>query len=159
MSCNPNNTMLDSGQIIKKVFDCEHDAYRIVWANNVELAIALDAADGDSVTAYTAGFQTSGAFGTGSATSVAAIDCRGYRTFQMYSDTTSDISDSKACTLEISPADSGDVWFQTSLSITPGASSGAKVLSTTTTVAARRLRVVATSALPSGAATIYVVGE
>ena len=49
MARNENLSDLDTGQLVKRVIDADHDAVRIVNAFNTEVSIALSAEDNDSV--------------------------------------------------------------------------------------------------------------
>lgn len=53
MSQNTTPSFLDSPQIIKRVYEEADDAVRVKVASGTSFAVALDAADGDSVKAYT----------------------------------------------------------------------------------------------------------
>lgn len=113
MGLNSSPSLLDSPQIVKRIFDATNDAVRITLAEATGIAIELNAADGDSALAVgttdgtTSGTQkvfkldTNGVLyirgdsisgqsaaldGTSVGTVIDPIDCSGIKSFQIYAE-------------------------------------------------------------------------
>lgn len=161
MSQNPNITLLDPHQIFKRIYNESNDAVRIDIATGVDFAVELNADDGDSVESRgISGSTKSSITSSNTGVIIAAFDCKGMKSFNLYSKTTSTITGSQVCTLEVSPSDSDDVWKATSLTITPDATDGVVVMGTViSSIVARRARVSIAGAITLGSFDIYVVQQ
>jgi len=82
------------------------------------------------------------------------------KSFQLYANTTSTLVGPQACTLEVSPSDSDNVWIAMSLTVTPSTSSGTMLKGTTETdVVARRARVSIAAPITSGTFDLYLMKQ
>lgn len=153
-------TELDSNQVLKTVFDIASGAVKTIPASATSFAIELDQADGDSVLTYPSNIGSKASI-TSASTGVIlpAASCVGMKSFNIFSKTTTNIVGSQVITLEISPHDTDNVWFATSLTITPSGTAGTVVSGTLTSLVARRVRLSIAAAITSGAADIYLVAE
>lgn len=161
MALNSNITQLDSGQIIKRLFDVSNDAIRMVLAEATGIAIELSRADGDSVAIAGDGSSTKASL-TNANTGVvlAAQDCSGMKSFNVYTKTTSTITGPQLCTVEISPSDSEDVWIATTLTITPSTTLDVVVMGTAlSNIVAKRVRVSIASAITTGSFDLFLVQQ
>lgn len=161
MSVNPSISQLDAGQIVKRTFDSTNDATRIVLAEATGIAIELDSADGDNV-----GVQGNNSSTKASITSantgviVPAASCAGMKSFNLYVVTTATITGSQACTLEVSPSDTDNVWIATSVTVTPSGTLGVVVAGTaSSSIVARRARVSIAAAISTGTFDIYLMEQ
>lgn len=185
MAQNPTITLLDAAQVLKRLYDESNDSIRIQMGDSTSFAVELAASDGDNVAALgsTDGTMdgtlkvlkvdstgavvlaqttasTSGSLSNASSAGtsiIAAASAVGLKDFYMYAITNTTITDSVLITLQVSPDDSADVWYSTTLTLTPSTTAavvvaGAAVLS----VVARRYRVVCAGPVTSGTATIYL---
>jgi hypothetical protein len=158
---NPSITQLDGGQIFKRVYDETNDAVRVEVASGTTFAIGVDAADGDNLAIKGLSSSTKASItNANTGTIVAAADCSGYKAFNIYIKTTSTISGSQACTLEVSPHDTDNVWIATSVTATPSGTNGVVVAGTASSaIVARRARVTIAAAITSGTFDIYLVQQ
>jgi hypothetical protein len=159
MAVNPSPSLLDINQISQRTFDSANDAIRMSLGST-SFAVSLDAADGDNVATKGLSATTKVSL-TNASTGIVlpAADCAGYKTFQIYTKTTSTLTDPQVCTLETSPSDTDDVWFATSATVTPSGTNGVAVASTAISAAARRARVSIAAAITSGTFDLYLVKQ
>jgi len=159
MGLNLSTSLLDNAQIIKKVFDSSNDAVRTVPAEVTSFAIEVDAADGDNIAVKGLSGSTKASItNTNTGVIIAAADCSGYRSFNLYTNTTTIIVGPQACTVEVSPSDTDNVWKATTLTVTPDATVGNVIMGTVNSaIVARRIRVSIAAAITSGAFDIYLV--
>jgi hypothetical protein len=93
MAINPNVSDLDVNQVVKRSFDPEHDATRIIYAKDHEMAISISAEDKDSVESVPRSLIVS------DSSEVSAIR---FKSMALYG--------KSPARVEASPLDSGDVW-------------------------------------------------
>lgn len=152
-------SLLDSGQIIKQIYSDADAAIKIIPSSNTTFGIELDASDGDNVA--TKGLSSSTKVSITNANTgviVPAASCDGYKSFNIYTKTTSAITGSQACTLEYSPSDTDDVWFASTVTATPSGSNGVGVAGTpSNAIVARRVRVSIAAAISTGTFDLYLV--
>ncbi len=158
----PNNlSNLDANQVIRSVYDETSNTLQTSLPS-LTTEIELDATDGDSVISHTHNDQQSALLidNTGTGTVLAEFDITSLKNFNLYTKTATNITGAQVLTFEVSPADSGDVWIATSLTITPSATAGTVVAGTTETdVVARRGRVTTAAAITTGTYDLYAVGQ
>ena len=160
MSQNQLPSLLDSGQIIKRVFDGTNDAVRVEIGQGTSFAIGLSADSGDSILTVPTLLEAKASItSTNSGVIIPVTSCTGMKSFSIYTHTTSTITGAQLCTVEVSPSDSDNVWIATSATITPSATSGAVVTSSISTQVARRIRVSIAAAISSGTFDIYLLGQ
>jgi len=161
MGLNTNISLLDTGQLVKRVFDSDNDSVRITLAEATGIAIELSAADGDNIDVKGLSTSTKASLTSASTgTIVAATDCNGIKSFQLYTNTTSTIVGAQVCTVQISPSDTDDVWIDTALTVTPSDTLSVVVMGTAlTNIVARRVRVKIAAAITSGTFDIYLVRQ
>jgi hypothetical protein len=132
MAQNQNIGKLDAGQIPMRIFDAENDAYRVTFVGG-QIQIALDSSE-DSVVAHSSVETLT--FAPVALSSSTPINCEKYAAYKIYA--ASNLSD---VVVEVSPLDTGDVWF-------PVAAEGSLV--------AKRARIRSTSVGANGV-TYYLV--
>lgn len=161
MAKNTAVTQLDTGQLIKKVYDEANDAIRVEVGQGTSFGLSITADSGDSViTVPNITEQKASITSANTGTIIAAFPCIGMKSFNLYTNTTSTIVGAQVCTLEISPSDSDDVWISSSLTVTPSLVSGTVVMGTVNSaIVARRARVKITAAVTSGTFNIYCVAQ
>lgn len=160
MATNPSITTLDAAQVVKRCFDSTNDAQRVILGAGTEFAVALDAADGDSVTAIPSSIFPSGSLTTlTTGTIVAETACIGIKSVVLYSKTLTAITTPPTLTVETSPLDAGDFWFATATTIVPDVTANVVLATAIGTVCARRIRVRTSAATAVGTATIGLVGQ
>lgn len=161
MGLNSNISLLDVAQLSKRVVDSTNDAIRTIPAETTSFAIELDAADGDNVA--TKGLSSSSKTSLTNVSTgvvVAAFDCSGYKSFNLFTNTTATIVGAQALTFEISPSATDDVWKATTLTITPSTTSGTVIMGTAVSnIVAQRARVSIAAAITSGTFDIYVLQQ
>jgi hypothetical protein len=102
MAQNPNIGKLDPGQIPVRVFDPTSDSLRASFVGG-QMQIALDSSE-DSVVAHSSVETLT--FTPVAISASAPIDCQKFSAYKIYA--ASNLSD---VVVEVSPVDSGDVWF------------------------------------------------
>lgn len=154
-------TLLDQNQVLRTAFDETTGALKTVPASATAMQIELSAADGDSIAVQgnVLDPQTVNITSASSGEILAPVSIVGMRSLQLYSQSTSAITGSQPVVVEISPADSGNVWLTTSLTVTPSVTSGAVVAGTILPVVARRVRLTMASPISSGTATIHLLAQ
>lgn len=158
MAVNSSISELDAAQIVKRTYQVADDAVRTVLATTTGMAIVLDRSD--EVTTY-AGTVTGTADLTSASTGVvvAAFSVVGMQRINLFTKTTTTITDAQVLTLEISPSDTADVWIATALTVTPSTTANTVIAGTVlSNLTARRARV-STTAITSGTYSVYVVGQ
>jgi hypothetical protein len=158
---NPNiNTTSDLNQILRRVVDSLDDSVRIALSDSTGMAIELSAADGDNVEVV-ARSSTQVAAVTNASTGVILpeFSCAGLKSMAIYTKTTSTIVGAQVCTLQVSPADSGDVWVATTSTITPSLTDQVVVMTAPINITARRARISIAAAITSGTFDVYAVGQ
>lgn len=156
-----NLSQLDANQCIRSAYDDTSNTLRTSLPA-LTTEIELDATDGDSVISYTLNTQqqATGIDNSATGTVLAEFDITGLKNFNLYTKTTTAIVGAQLLTVEVSPTDSGDVWVDTSLTITPSTTLNVVVAGTTeTNVVARRARVKTAAAITSGVYDLYLVGQ
>lgn len=150
---NLNKTKLDASQCVVGAYDGVEEANRVIIAAATEFAIELSAADGDSVSSFSA--QSSSVLSsnqtpaTANGTVLLTIsDASGYSKLQLYSEALTSVSAASKVFVQGSPNSSGNLWANISTEITSAAAPGVTVSSVTEFVA-KRLRVVSSLA-PTG---------
>jgi len=161
MAQNSSPSLLDSGQIVKRVYDQANDAVRVEVGVGTSFGLSLTADSGDSVLSVPVVSEAKASI-TSSSTGVivAAAPCIGMKSFNLYTNTTATITGAQVCTVQVSPSDSDNVWISTSLTITPSTTNGTVVMGTAVTnIVARRVRVSIAAAISSGTFDIYLVSQ
>lgn len=153
-------SQLDSSQILREAWDDTLGGLKTVPASATTFSVELSHADGDSVLTVGNAQQASANI-TSASTGViiAEFDCTGYKSFNLFSKTTSTIVGAQTVTLEISPAASGDVWFATTLTLTPSTVNNTVLMGTLSSFIAKRARASIASTITSGTATIYLLTQ
>lgn len=161
MSQNPSISQLDSGQIIKRVYDGANDAVRVEVGSGTSFGLSISADSGDSVTSVpNVTEQKASITNANTGVIIPATTCIGMKSFQLYTNTTSTITGAQACTLQVSPSDSDNIWINTTLTITPSLTSGTVVMATVNSaIVARRFRVSIAAAITTGTFDIYALGQ
>lgn len=161
MSQNPAVTQLDTAQAMKRVYDEANDAIRVEVGSGTSFALSINADSGDSVVSIPNVKEVKASItSANTGVIVPATTCIGMKSFQLYTNTTSTITGTQVCTLEVSPSDSDDVWKATSLTITPSATNAVVVMGTVNTaIVARRMRVSIAAAITTGTFDIYLLGQ
>jgi hypothetical protein len=161
MAQNPTISQLDSGQIVKRVYDEANDAIRVEMGAVNGIAISLSADDGDSVLTVPDSISTSATItNANTGTIIAATACVGIKSFILYTNTVSTLVGPQLCSLELSPSDTDNVWIPAMLSITPDTTQDVMVMSPVNpSIVARRCRVTIASAITSGSFKIYLLGQ
>ena len=153
---------LDMSQIFKIVYDPTSESLKTVPGSSTSFQIELDADDGDTVAIQGREFNASATNidNTYASEVLSEFNVSGASIINIFVHTTSTITDPQILTLEISPVDGGDLWFATSLTITPSTTSGVKIMGTPlTNLVAKRARVVTAGAITSGTYDIYVLAR
>lgn len=160
MAENSNISLLDPGQVIRRVYDKNNDSIRIMLADAVGIAIELSADDGDSVTNRPEGLTGTVAL-TNANTGVVVAEqaCVGMKQFNLHSKTTSATVGPQALTVEWSPSDTADIWIASGITLTPSAVSGTVVSATEASLLARRVRVRTAAAITSGTIDVYLIAR
>jgi hypothetical protein len=170
VAVNSNPSLLDPGQIIKRITDSDHDAIRTVPAETTAFQIELSADDGDSVLVRgdTLALASEELDSASTGVVIAATACVGIKSFQLYgicNDTDgANLAGDIVASIEVSPSDSANVWHSSGSTVTLGSGQDtgdivvANILST---LIARRIRVSLTSNALTGddAVTFYLVGN
>src|SRR6267142_2903033 len=161
MAKNQSVTALDTPQVIKRVYDEANDAVRVEVATGTTFGLSLSADSGDSIINVPNVAERKASITTSSTgVIVSPVSCIGMKSFQLYTNTTSDITGAQVCTLEISPSDSDNVWIASGLTITPSGTNGTVVKGTVNTaIVARRMRVSIAAAISSGTFDLYALGQ
>jgi hypothetical protein len=161
MSQNSTPSYLDSPQIIKRVYEEADDALRVKVASGTDFDVALSYDDGDSVGVQGNSVSTKASLTSASTgVVVAAFDCSGMKSFNLYTKTITTITSAQVLTLEVSPSATDDVWKATALTITPDTTADVVVMGTTlTSVVAKRARVSIAAAISAGTFDVYVVRQ
>jgi hypothetical protein len=160
MAQNPTPSLLDSGQILKRLYDESNDAVRLVLADpSAGISVSLSSSEDSVVNLPTSLAATANITSASTGVIIAATSCVGMKTFNLFSKSTSAVVGPQVLTVEISPSDSADVWFATSLTITPSTSNNVVVSGTAASFVARRVRVSTAAALTSGTVSVYLVAQ
>jgi hypothetical protein len=158
MAKNTNPSLLDAPQLVKRAFDDDNDSFRMVLGEAQGISIELSADDGDSITNVPESSTANGSL-TAATTGVivAEASCYGAKSAQIYSKTLTTITTPPTLTIQVSPLDTGDVWFSTSTTLVPGTVIDNVAASSIGSICARRIRVSTSAATASGTATVYLV--
>lgn len=161
MSLNSNPSLLDSPQIIKRVFDGTNDSIRVNLGDVNGLSMSLSAASGDSVVNHPDSLTAKVSLTSASTgTVLPAQSCVGMKSFNLFTNTTATLVGAQTCTLQISPSDTDDVWIDTSLTITESTTANTVVAGTASSaIVARRCRVKIASTITSGTFDLYLVAQ
>jgi hypothetical protein len=157
---NPNKSKLDASQCVVGAYDGVEEAQRVIIASATEFGIELSAADGDSISSYSALSSASISVAQTPATAVSAVlltvsDVEGYSKLVVYSEGLAGISGSGKVYIQASPSASGSVWATIGSEVTSPASVGYAASSVTEFVA-KRIRLIS-SAAPTGGNVQYTV--
>lgn len=158
MATNPTPSLLDSPQIVKRVFDPLNDSVRVNLGDINGLSFNISAT-GDTIGVQGVSSSTKVSL-TASSTGVVipAMSCVGIKSFQLYTNTTGTITGAQALTVEVSPSDTDDVWKATTLTVTESTTSGTVIMGTANSaIVARRVRVSIAAAISSGTFDAYLV--
>jgi hypothetical protein len=155
------SSKLDLGQILRGAYDEASQALKTVPGSSTSFSIELDAADGDSISAHRRQLAAKSSHtSANTGTIVAAFDTAGLNFINLHSNTTTTIVDAQLLTLQFSPHSSDNVWINTSITLTPSATSGTIVSGTQiANLNAVRCRVITAAAITSGAYDLYIVGN
>lgn len=155
------SSKLDLGQILRGAYDEANEALKTVPAAATSFSIELDAADGDSVSAYRRQLSSKTSLtNANSGTVVAEFDASGINVINMHSNTTTNIVGAALLTLQFSPHSSDNIWINTSITLTPSLTSGTVVSGTQiSNLNAVRCRVITAAAITSGTFDLYIVGN
>lgn len=150
-------SQLDLHQMARQSFMEADDSFRVILGDGIDLEIELNAADGDSVKAVSDSLSSKASLTSASSgVVIAAQSAIGMRDINLVSKTTSTIVGSQILTLELSPHDSDDIWYSSSLTNSPSTVSGTVVASTPITILARRVRVSIAAPITSGTLDLYL---
>ena len=155
---NNNVSDLDISQLEKRVIDSAEDAYRVVLVSGVELAIELDANDGDSVATKSLMQTMSSPMSSNTVAGefIPEFNVEGYSEFQLMAKMNSAVSGSCLVTLQISPVASGDVWLNTAATL--DITGSADIIGSVINPLAKRARVLAgANSISEGSASIYLM--
>jgi len=152
---------LDANQIIKLAYDPVTGGLLTTPSTTTSFNVELSAADGDSVqsTALMRTAQATGLTSTNTGIVLAELSIEGISSLQIYTKTISTITGPQVLTVEVSPVVSADVWFTTTITVTPSTTAGTVVASSIGSIAALRARIKTTSAISSGSYDLYLVGR
>lgn len=150
---NSNKSKLDASQCIVGAYDGVEEANRVIIASATEFGIELSAADGDSVSSFSALSSASVSTAQTPSTVASAVlltisDVEGYSRLVVYSEALSGVSASGKVFIQASPSASGSVWATIGSEVTSPASPGYAASSVTEFVA-KRIRLIS-SAAPTG---------
>lgn len=168
MATNPNPSQLDATQIAQRTFDATNDAVRVEVGGGTSFALSLDATSGDTVGVQSVGTMTKTSITTSNTgTILGPISCVGMNVFNLYTNTTADITSAQLLTLQVSPHDTDNVWISTSLTITPSTSHSsspvvagtANTPSSAAPIVGRRVRVITAAAIGAGTYDLYLVAQ
>lgn len=161
MALNPNLTNLDISQALIRCIDADNDAMR-VELGAADFAIALDSSE-DSVKADKRTDSSSAdltSANTGVSTQVVApLDASNFSRANLYVQATAANAGTMSLKLQLSPAESGNIWIDSGVSVTIPAASAAVAMGTASSnIVAKRVRVVSSAALTGAeTATVYLV--
>lgn len=151
MATNPNITQLDASQIAQRTYDGDNDAVR-VSVGSAEFVVS-----GEGISA--SGTMTNGSSGQ----VIAATACPGNKEYQLYAVATTTTTGSITVRIDVSPADSGSIFYSTgtTLSLNASAANTIVVSSILTDLIARRVRVTITAnnLAADEIVTVYIVGS
>lgn len=185
MSQNTNITELDGGQAFKRTFDSSNDAIRVDIISSLASSLSIAASDGDTI--ISVGTENGDVGGTQHAMKVSsdgtvinqpnayaakasitsattgviipAFSAVGLKTFNLVTKTTATLTGAQACTLEVSPSDTDDVWIASSVTVTESGTLNVVVSGTAASIVARRTRVSIAAAISTGTFDIYLVAQ
>lgn len=153
---------LDFTQVIKSSYDPVNGALKTVPASGTVTEIEVSHVDGDSISTYKGATQQSTATLANGASGevIAPFSVVGLREFQLFSTIVTTASSTAVFTLQVSPEDSGSVWFSTGLTLTPTGAANVVQAGTLTTAIARRARVIISSgSIASGTLKVFAVAQ
>lgn len=161
MSKNSSPSLLDQQMILQRSFDESNDALRVEVGVGTSFALNISADSGDSVTSIPSVVENKASItSANTGTVMSSSPCIGMKSFNLYTNTTSTITGAQACTLQVSPSDTDDVWINTTLTITPSTTASTVVVGTVNTaIVARRMRVNIAAAISSGTFDLYLVAQ
>lgn len=157
-----NMSELDFPQIIKSSYDPINGALKTVSASGTVTEVELSHLDGDSVYQYGGASQQATAVLSSGASGevIAPFSIVGLSKFQVYGNVVTTAVSTAALTLQVSPEDSGSIWFSTALSVTPTGAAGTVSAGTLLTGIGRRARlIVASGSITSGTVQAYVIAQ
>jgi hypothetical protein len=158
MANNNKSPNVDSGQVLKNAYDATEEALRFVPSGATGFDIELSHSDGDSIYSHLANSSNSASVTPSSSGIIIAEQaCEGKKSFQLYAKSLAALGGAAQAKIEVSPADSGDVWFDMSLSLTSSTSLNAVVASSVGNQLARRIRVSLVTAPVGGNVDYYLI--
>lgn len=151
------NHSLDGMQTLKEAYDASTGAFRTTPSDATSFQIELSAADGDSAILhrYQDVLQATLA-PAASGLIIPVTESTGLQRYQLYAQPLAALSGAASIRLDVSPVDSGDVWFSTSLTLSSGTSSGVVAASAISDHLARRVRVTITAAPVGGSVLVML---
>lgn len=157
---NLNKTKLDASQCAVGAYDGVEEANRVIIAAATEFAIELSAADGDSVSSYSALSASTVSAAQTPATAVDAVlatisDVEGYSKVQVYCEALAGVTAAGKVYVQASPNSSGSLWANVSSEITSPATPGVNA-SAVTEFVAKRIRLIS-SVAPTGGNAQYTL--
>lgn len=157
---NLNKTKLDASQCVVGAYDGVQEANRVVIAAATEFAVELSAADGDSISSFSA--QSDSTLGTAQTPATAnntilltISDVEGYSRLQVYCESLAGVSAAGKVFVQASPNDSGSLWANLGSEISSPAAPGTNSSSVIEFVA-KRLRL-SSSLAPTGGNVQYTI--
>jgi hypothetical protein len=153
---------LDFAQVIKSAYDPVNGALKTVPASGTVTEVELSHTDGDSVYTYGGASQQATAVLSSGASGevIAPFSVVGMSSFQLYGNVVTTAVSTAVFTLQLSPEDSGSIWFSTSLTVTPSGSAGAVSSGTLLSGLARRARlIIASGSITSGTVQVYALAQ
>lgn len=157
---NLNKTKLDATQCAVGVYDGVEEANRVIIVGATEFGIELSAADGDSISSFSALSDASASTAQTPATTVGTVlltvsDVEGYSRLVVYSEALVGVIAGGKVFIQASPEASGSVWATIGLEVASPTSPG-YAASPVTEFVAKRIRLVSSLA-PTGGSVQYSV--
>ena len=157
---NPNKSKLDASQCVVGAYDGVEEAQRVVIAAATEFGIELSAADGDSISSYSALSSAYSSIAQTSSTAPDTVlltisDVQGYSKLSVYSEALTGVSASGKVFVQASPSSSGSIWATVGSEVTSPATAG-YAASPVVEFVAKRIRLVS-SVAPTGGSVQYTV--
>lgn len=157
---NPSPSLLDSPQIIKRVFDASNDSVRVNLGDINGLSFNLSAT-GDTIGVQGVSTSTKVSLdNTSTGVVLGPVSCVGMKSFQLYTNTTATLVGAQALTVQVSPSDTDNVWINTSLTATESTVAATVIMGTeNSAIVGRRVRVSIASTITSGTFDCYLVQQ
>lgn len=159
MAQNTNVTELDTAQALKRSFDSTNDALRVDIISSLASSIEIDSVTDSITNVPKSSVQKASLTSASTGTVIAAFSVVGVKTIQLYTNTTATLTGPQACTVEVSPSDTDDVWIATSITVTESGTNATVIAGTSGSICARRARVKIAAAISTGAFDLYAVAQ